>query len=313
MTRYTTSYSNDYRFGFNGMEKDNEVKGIGNSLDFGARIYDSRLGKWLSPDPYEFKYPKFSPYNFAMDNPIAFIDPDGNVVYLSVGQHGEAGAAFCKIVGGVFNEQVTVTHDDNFNLILVRKEGAVFDEDQKVLFNKLTEMINSTDKVYSFDLKTYTPTFGEPEGWSGDLYLKILESLPNDRGPWARIERLTHYVIEQYNKKQNGHTAKWNTNEGQDQYHIDHDKTVLEYGYEKSGSLYSNPNDDDGNMNVDIMADFTDVNGNYAGTIRQTGNDVDGFKIERISPERRGLRIGDKLTESNKLNKSTYESILQKE
>ena len=39
-----------YRFGFNGKENDNEVKGAGNSVDFGARIYDSRLGRWMSVD-----------------------------------------------------------------------------------------------------------------------------------------------------------------------------------------------------------------------------------------------------------------------
>src|SRR5690606_28578426 len=33
----------EYRYGFNGMEKDDEIKGTGNSLDFGARIYDPRL------------------------------------------------------------------------------------------------------------------------------------------------------------------------------------------------------------------------------------------------------------------------------
>jgi hypothetical protein len=36
----------DYRFGFNGQEKDNELKGVGNSLDFNFRVYDSRLGKF---------------------------------------------------------------------------------------------------------------------------------------------------------------------------------------------------------------------------------------------------------------------------
>lgn len=42
------------------MEKDNEVKGSGNSLDFGARIYDSRLGKWLSTDPLQTKVSQFN-------------------------------------------------------------------------------------------------------------------------------------------------------------------------------------------------------------------------------------------------------------
>ena len=40
--------SPDYKYGFNGMEKDDEVKGSGNSYDFGERIYDSRLAKFLS-------------------------------------------------------------------------------------------------------------------------------------------------------------------------------------------------------------------------------------------------------------------------
>jgi hypothetical protein len=35
----------EYCFGFNGMEQDNEVQGQGNAYDFGARIYDSRLGR----------------------------------------------------------------------------------------------------------------------------------------------------------------------------------------------------------------------------------------------------------------------------
>lgn len=55
-----------YRFGFNGKENDNEVKGTGNQLDFGARIYDPRLGRWLSLDPLQAKYPGFSPYNYVV-------------------------------------------------------------------------------------------------------------------------------------------------------------------------------------------------------------------------------------------------------
>ena len=59
------------------MPKDDEVKGEGNSLDFGARIYDSRVARWLSVDPLASSYPGWPPYVFAMNNPIAFIDPDG--------------------------------------------------------------------------------------------------------------------------------------------------------------------------------------------------------------------------------------------
>jgi len=70
-------WDEDYRFGFNGMEKDNEAKGHGNSYDFGARIYDSRLGRWLSLDPLIYKAPQWSPFAAMGDNPLYNIDIEG--------------------------------------------------------------------------------------------------------------------------------------------------------------------------------------------------------------------------------------------
>jgi RHS repeat-associated protein len=74
------SSGDGYRFGFNGKEQDNEVKGEGNSYDFGARIYDSRLSRWMSLDPLQIKYPSLSPYNFVANSPILFVDPDGRII-----------------------------------------------------------------------------------------------------------------------------------------------------------------------------------------------------------------------------------------
>jgi RHS repeat-associated protein len=73
------AYKN-YRYGFNGMEKDDEVKGSGNSYDFGARMYDSRLGRWLSLDPKFQIYVNLNPYHFTGNNPIRFIDTKGDVI-----------------------------------------------------------------------------------------------------------------------------------------------------------------------------------------------------------------------------------------
>ena len=67
----------DFRYGYNGMEGDPEVKGKGNSYDFGARMLDSRVGRFLSVDPLADKFPSLSPYNFCNNNPLRFIDPDG--------------------------------------------------------------------------------------------------------------------------------------------------------------------------------------------------------------------------------------------
>jgi len=67
----------EYRYGFNSMEKDDELKGNGNSYDFGARIYDPRLGRFLSMDPEMRLYAGLSPYHFVRNNPILRIDPTG--------------------------------------------------------------------------------------------------------------------------------------------------------------------------------------------------------------------------------------------
>jgi RHS repeat-associated protein len=66
------------------MERDDEVKGQGNSLDFGARIYDPRVGRWLSSDPSASKQPSFSPYKAFLNNPLVYIDPDGRTEYETI-------------------------------------------------------------------------------------------------------------------------------------------------------------------------------------------------------------------------------------
>jgi len=60
------------------MEKDDELKGGGNSYDFGARMYDSRVGRWLTIDAMEKKYPSINPYATMDNNPIINVDMDGN-------------------------------------------------------------------------------------------------------------------------------------------------------------------------------------------------------------------------------------------
>jgi RHS repeat-associated protein len=67
--------NSSYRYGFNGKENDNST-GEGN-LDFEARIYDARLGRFLSVDPMYRNFPHQSPFVFADNSPIALIDFKG--------------------------------------------------------------------------------------------------------------------------------------------------------------------------------------------------------------------------------------------
>jgi RHS repeat-associated protein len=63
----------DYRYGFNGKENDDET----GTQDYGMRIYNPALGKFLSSDPLTREYPELTPYQFASNTPIQAIDLDG--------------------------------------------------------------------------------------------------------------------------------------------------------------------------------------------------------------------------------------------
>lgn len=74
---YNAPNRKDYTYGFNGKMNDNEVKGEGNQQDYGMRIYDPRLGRFLSVDPLTKEYPWNSTYAFAENDVIRNIDLDG--------------------------------------------------------------------------------------------------------------------------------------------------------------------------------------------------------------------------------------------
>ena len=69
--------SDAYRYGFQGQEMDNEVKGEGNSANFKYRMHDSRLGRFFAVDPLAPSYPWNSPYAFSENVLISAIELEG--------------------------------------------------------------------------------------------------------------------------------------------------------------------------------------------------------------------------------------------
>lgn len=82
----------DYRYGFQGQEMDDEVKGEGNSYTTEYRMLDPRLGRWMSIDPRADKYAFSSPYVAYGNNPLLFVDNDGDTIRVhgTINQQWEA-------------------------------------------------------------------------------------------------------------------------------------------------------------------------------------------------------------------------------
>ena len=99
-----TSNSDNYRFGYTGKEDDSEIKGNGNSYDFGNRQYDPRIGRWLSLDPLKAMYPSMSPYCYAGNTPIAAKDPDGRLIIFVNGYTGSYDVENAMKIGMAFGQ-----------------------------------------------------------------------------------------------------------------------------------------------------------------------------------------------------------------
>ncbi|MDX9932824.1 MAG: RHS repeat-associated core domain-containing protein [Bacteroidales bacterium] len=150
--RSAESVCTSYVFGFNGKENDNEVKGTGNSVDFGARIYDSRLGRWMSVDPLFKDYPDLSPYCFAANSPIMLVDRDGKKIYMS------------------FDSQESI--DAFLSVMQMGLEGQ-FDVGLKSVGNGQYEVVIGTNKDFPGNVDDMTP--------NGKAFYNVMSKIVTDK------------------------------------------------------------------------------------------------------------------------------------
>jgi RHS repeat-associated protein len=121
--------ANKYRYGFNGKEKDDEgMGGGGQTYDYGFRIYNPGLAKFLSVDPLSASYPWYTPYQFAGNMPISSIDLDGLEEKLVIYE-------FAKIDDGVM--QIIDAKE------VVINASAPYSVKYQMIFEKKTYTLNS--------------------------------------------------------------------------------------------------------------------------------------------------------------------------
>lgn len=151
----------EYRFGFNGKEMDNDFSdGItGAVYDYGFRIYDARIARFLSIDPLTKDYPWYTPYQFAGNKPICAIDLDGLEEYYVIFniETGKETKVDIKTHKEVIADRIYKIDDDHGPLgdgflFQINLNGRLYSE----------QYINSNKEDISWAL---TPKMGSNESW----------------------------------------------------------------------------------------------------------------------------------------------------
>ncbi len=154
--RFASFDSKGYRYGFNGAEKDDEVKGEGNSLDLGLRHYDPRIGRMMSLDPRAYEYPWQSPYVYHRNSPIWVLDFMGGGDYYS--KDGKKLGSDGKTVKGKDGKQVSdnIAYKTDKATVDANTKNGVTDWD-KVIANENTTKL----AVSNSDLGLFARTIHE--------------------------------------------------------------------------------------------------------------------------------------------------------
>ena len=169
-TTYTDLVNNqyeqqgDYRYGFQGQERDDEIKGTGNSYSFKYRMHDPRLGRFLSIDPLARDYPHNSPYAFSENRVIDAFELEGleqveihdvedaNVPMLTIQTKDGVIVGGTEQVYGVRGQQKINSRTDLTEAEAYSLNSAVTHAQQKISEGQKNLKVN----VFVFPLKTET-------------------------------------------------------------------------------------------------------------------------------------------------------------
>jgi len=166
-------------FKYNGKELDTK-KGL-NWYDYGARQYDATLGRWFAVDPLAEDYYNWSPYNYCLNNPIKYIDPDGkdaiitlqgntititsNIILTGPLATNTLAEAYLNNIMDNWGKMNTYVYDEVIYQIAWNINVRVAEEGESMNFNGINNYLEVTNDIS----KVGNSNFGKirSEGWYG--------------------------------------------------------------------------------------------------------------------------------------------------
>jgi RHS repeat-associated protein len=162
-------FQGQYRFGFNGKEQDPEPSGQGNQYDYGFRIYNPRIGRFLSVDPLTKSYPMLTPYQFASNTPIQAIDLDGleGVQYVETMEKKDGTTVSKRVVE--LDVYVGIT-EKKLNINYKKEDLKPIESSlNKEFNNRGLSDANGLEVVFRFNIKTFDADAIKPEKFARQL------------------------------------------------------------------------------------------------------------------------------------------------
>uniref|UniRef100_UPI0031D03575 hypothetical protein n=1 Tax=Fluviicola sp. TaxID=1917219 RepID=UPI0031D03575 len=152
-----------YRYGFQAQEKDDEIKGEGNSMNYEFRMHDTRLGRFFAVDPLTDKFPQWSPYQFSGNQVISTKELEGMEPEQSANEADENETQYAKANTATNGNRIfawTVNVSSTGSKIWV--QGAEYTGPS------FSEAALITEHVYSIDKPGVGPGADDEAGGSGE-------------------------------------------------------------------------------------------------------------------------------------------------
>ncbi len=180
--------SGNYRFGYQGQEKTDEISGSGNHNTALFWEYDSRLTRRWNLDPVD----QVNISNYAVNglNPILYNDPDGDLFGIkgfgSTSEQRDAARKFAKEhngeINGLFKKSINVTYQGYDKLIIPTSEKerpwsiTLIDIEKKQHFNNDGSLYDDNSSIRSYEPSTME-NWGNSDGFIGQASYSIANSL----------------------------------------------------------------------------------------------------------------------------------------
>ena len=179
----STDVSKGQKYKYNGKELQTDLNY--NVEDYCARQYDPVIARWMHMDPLAEKYRRWSPYNYAVDNPVRFIDPDGRQIVPVAYNKDKSISTFLKATYNQFGDKVGYqiqmamggqSSQKDFNKALKS-----IDKPQREMATKLFNIAGDKDKTVFIDVIKPTAVTMNQDGITIDRNAtgNVREKVPN--------------------------------------------------------------------------------------------------------------------------------------